>query len=90
MYLEGLKNKDLNEVKKYAQHSLTMDTDIEALIEMYQNIDYSSFSIKSIINSEGEPVTEVNLKFKQKDGSLSSSQLYIEFYESEIRINEFL
>lgn len=89
LYLEGLKNKDLNEVKKYAQNSVT-DTDIETLIEMYQNIDYSSFSIESIINSEGEPVTEVNLKFKQKDGSLSSSQLFIEFYESEIRINEFL
>lgn len=90
LYLEGLKNKDIKVVKKYAQHSLTMDTDIEALIEMYQNIDYSSFSIESIINSEGEPVTEVNLNFKQKDGTSNSSQLYIEFYQSEIRINEFL
>jgi len=90
VYLEALKNKDLNEVKKYAQHSLTKDTDIEALIEMYQNIDYTSLSIESIFNSEGEPVSEVNLNFKQKDGSSNSSQLYIEFYEGEMRIQYFL
>lgn len=89
VFLEALKNKDLNEVKKYAQHSLTIDTNIEALIEKYQYIDYSSFSIESIFHSEGEPVSEVNLTYKQKNGSLSSSQLYIEFYESEIRIQHF-
>ena len=82
-------NKDLNEVKKYAQISVT-DTDIEAFFKMYQNIDYSSFSIDSIDNSEGEPVTTVIMSFKHKDGSLSSSEVFIEFYESEIRIKEFL
>ncbi|MFC4353525.1 hypothetical protein ACFO0S_00420 [Chryseomicrobium palamuruense] len=87
VYLEALRNKDLEEVKKY---SSSTDDDIETLFEIHQKIDYISLSIESINNSEGEPVSEIHLTFKQHDGTLSSGKYYLEFYDDGIKIQDGL
>jgi hypothetical protein len=83
LYLEALKNNDGNEVKKY---SVSNDHEIVELLNEYRQIDYNSLSIDKIIPSQGEPVYEVHLNFKQKDGSSRTRKVFIQFYESQISI----
>lgn len=84
LYLEALKNNDPNEVMKYSVH--TNDDKIETLLSQYKQINFNSLTIDNIVPSEGEPVCEVHLSYKHKDGSSGKRLILIQFYDGKISI----
>jgi len=88
LYIEALRNNDVNEASRY---SVSTDSEIEDVLEKYKLMDYNSLSIESITPSQAEPEYLVRLNFKQKDGSTGSKSIFIQFWsEDEITIADHI
>ncbi|WP_075619565.1 hypothetical protein [Paenisporosarcina indica] len=84
LYLEALKNGD---VEKVSEYSINNDMNqIETLVSIYEQIDYDSLYIDTIIPSQGEPIYDVHLKFNHKDGQSGTRVLFMQFYDNKISI----
>lgn len=84
LYLEALKNGDVEKVEEYYINNDM--NQIETLVSIYEQIDYDSLSIDTIIPSQGEPVYDVHLKFNHKDGRSGTRVIYMQFYDNKISI----
>ncbi|OCA84190.1 hypothetical protein A8F94_15845 [Bacillus sp. FJAT-27225] len=62
LYLHALKQKDIEEIKKYS--FATRESVIEALIEHYYKINYETLMIDKTIPSKAEPSFEVQLSYQ--------------------------
>jgi len=84
LYLEALKNGDVEQI---ADYSVSNDMNqIESLVSIYEQIDYDSFTIEEIIPSQGEPIYDIHLNYFKKDGRSGTRVLYMQFYDSKISI----
>jgi len=84
LYLEALKNGDVEQIREYSVNN--NDTQIAASVSIYEQIDYNSFTIEQIVPSQGEPIYDVHLNYKQKDGSSGDKVIYMQFYDDKISI----
>jgi len=87
LYLEALKNGDVEQIKKYSV--TTENFKPEKLLDDYKQIDYNSLYIDKIIPSQGEPIYDVHLNFKLKNGNSGKRVIYVQFYDEEISIFDF-
>lgn len=88
LYIEALRNNDVNEGSRY---SMSTDSEIEEVLEKYKLMDYNSLSIESITPSRAEPEYLVRLNFKLKDGSTGSKSIFIQFWnEDEVTIADHI
>ncbi|WP_043931952.1 hypothetical protein [Bacillus sp. EB01] len=62
LYLHALKQGDIGEVKKHS--FATRESEIEALIEHYNKINYETITIDKTIPSKAEPSFEVHLTYQ--------------------------
>lgn len=73
VYLEALKRNDLLEVKK-AAFSPERDSEIEALVRLYSQVNYDTLSIIKITPSMAEPSFEIQFTFRLNDSSLQQER----------------
>lgn len=88
LYIHALKQKDMDEIKKHAFTRL--DSEIEELIETYNDINYETITIDKTIPSKAEPSVEVQLSY-QLNGSTNKESRTIHINindETDINIYE--
>jgi len=78
LYLESLKQEDINEFKKYS--TVNQDFKIKPLINDYKQVNFETLAIEKIIWSQAEPSIEVQISYQRKKeeaNELRSLHIYL-------------
>lgn len=65
LYLEALKQGDIEEFKKYS--IMDQDFKIKPLIDDYKQVDFETLAIENMIWSQAEPSIEVQISYQRKN-----------------------
>lgn len=87
LYLEALKQGDINELQKYTH--LNQDFKINPLINDYKSVDFETIGIVEMIPSQAEPTIEVQVSYQRKEEEKKELRmLYLNLYEGNVSVDE--
>ena len=88
LYLEALKQGDINELQKYTH--LTQDFKINPLINDYKEVDFETLVIEEVIPSQAEPTIGFHISYQRKEEKKKEIRvLYINLYDGNISVDEY-